>query len=147
MTATTIISAITSFAPNPPLLDRHRNELAASLLSIKSSDANVDGLIALRKLMSCAPPADSEIIFLPQQRALNVIKACEKWFSDENVEIDAEVESAMTAVFAILAPILQDLSGGHWDFVWDLVENNLDVNHSLPTMLFANPNLSYLSVL
>lgn len=121
-----IVHAVTEVAPEPPRLDRYRNELAASLLGVPPAKANTEGLITLRKLAASAPPMDSDVVYLPQQRALNVVKTCEKWIASDE-DLDEEVESAMTWTFSHLAPILQNLEGSHWEFIFDVVENNLEV--------------------
>ncbi|KAK0191944.1 hypothetical protein F5146DRAFT_1102178 [Armillaria mellea] len=124
-TSMAIVRAVTEVAPEPPRLDRYRNELAASLLGVPSAKANTEGLITLRKLAASAPPMDSDVVYLPQQRALNVVKVCEKWIASDE-DLDEEVESAMTWTFSHLAPILQNLEGSHWEFIFDVVENNLE---------------------
>ena len=121
-----IVSAVTKYAPQPPRLDRYRNELAAALLGVPARKANTDGLLILRKLAASAPDSESDVEFLPQPRAVNVVKACQQWISSDE-DLDEEVESAMTLVFTYLAPILQDVPGSHWDFVFDVVENNIEV--------------------
>lgn len=124
-TSMAIVRAVTEVAPEPPRLDRYRNELAASLLGVPPAKANTEGLISLRKLAASAPPMDSDVVYLPQQRALNVVKVCEKWIASDE-DLDEEVESAMTWTFSHLAPILQNLEGSHWEFIFDVVENNLE---------------------
>ncbi|KAF8624962.1 hypothetical protein AX15_005604 [Amanita polypyramis BW_CC] len=121
----TITSAIIECAPEPQRLDRYRNELAASLLGIPAHRANTDGLLALRKLAAAAPDPDSTIVFLPQQRAVNVVKACQQWISSDE-DIDEEVESVMLLVFLHLAPILDTVPGSHWEFTFDVIESNLE---------------------
>ncbi|KAF8650294.1 hypothetical protein AX16_005322 [Volvariella volvacea WC 439] len=124
-TSMAIVMAVTHSAPEPANLDRYRNELAASLLGIPSEKANTEGLVTLRKLVASAPDQDSEVEFLPPPRAVNVVKACQQWVSDE-IEIDEEVESEMCAVFVQLAPILQNVPGQHWGFMFDVLESNLE---------------------
>ncbi|KAJ3894553.1 hypothetical protein GG344DRAFT_40829 [Lentinula edodes] len=115
-----------------PRLDRYRNELASSLLGVSPSRANSDGLrILLRLVLGTAPDVESEAEFLPVQRAVNVIKACQKWIEEGGDDDDAsdkmeELESAMTLTFYYLAPILQNVAGGHWQFIFDVVENNIE---------------------
>ncbi|KAG6811117.1 hypothetical protein H0H92_008917 [Tricholoma furcatifolium] len=124
-TTMAIVFAISNFAPEPTRLDRYRNELAASLLGIPPTKANVEGLLALRKLSASAPNPDSDVVFLPQPRAVNITKACQQWItSDEDIEED--VISAITLILYHLAPILQDISGAHWELVFDIMENNLE---------------------
>ncbi|KAF7291984.1 Delta-9 fatty acid desaturase protein [Mycena indigotica] len=125
-TCITIISAISASALEPSRLERYRNELAADLLSIPASKANTQGLLTLRKLAASAPNADSDVTFLPQQRAINVFKACQQWISSDDDDVDEAVETAMTRVFFYLAPLLQNIPGTHWDLVFDVIGNNLE---------------------
>lgn len=65
-------------------------------------------------------------MFLPQNRAVNFMKNCQSWqISDE--DIDEDVDCEMTLVFISLAPILQNIPGAHWEFIFDVVETNLEV--------------------
>ncbi|KAJ3841743.1 hypothetical protein F5878DRAFT_577882 [Lentinula raphanica] len=140
LTGITIISTLMANLPaSTPVhrLDRYRNELASSLLGVPSSRATSDGLrILLTLVLGTAPDVDSEAEFLPVQRAVNVIKACQKWVegdegddeeSDEGTEDGMEeLESVMTLAFFHLAPILQNVPGGHWQFIFDVLENNIE---------------------
>ncbi|TFK22367.1 hypothetical protein FA15DRAFT_681687 [Coprinopsis marcescibilis] len=136
-TSMAIIYAVTQAGLECQKLDRYRNEVAASLLGIKPDRVNTEGLLALRRLTAAAPDSESDVIFLPQLRAVNVVKACQKWVEgaggedegddeDEDEGVDEDVENAMLPVFAILAPILQNDHGKHWDFVFDVVETVLE---------------------
>lgn len=125
-----IVSAATKYALEPPRLDRYRNELAAALLGIPPRKANTDGLLTLRKLATSAPGSESDVEFLPQPRAVKVMKACQQWIASDE-DIDEDLESVMTLVFIHLAPILQDVPGAHWDLVFDVVENNMEVGNVL----------------
>ena len=58
------------------------------------------------------------------------MKVCQAWVAadeDDGDGVNEDVESAMTLVFFHLAPILQNVPGSHWDFIWDVIENNLEV--------------------
>lgn len=121
-----IVSSIAEFAPEPARLDRYRNELAAGLLGIRPTKVNTEGLLSLRKLAASAPDPNSEVVFLPQMRVINVTKACQQWITSDE-DIDEEVESEMTLIFYHLAPLLQNVSGAHWSFIFDVIENNLEV--------------------
>ncbi|KXN85569.1 E3 ubiquitin-protein ligase listerin [Leucoagaricus sp. SymC.cos] len=125
-TSMTIISAITGTRAEPNGLDRFRNEQAAELLGIKPSKINSTGLLTLRRLAASAPDLESDVVFLPQNRAVNVVKACQNWVTSDDADIEEEVESAMTLIFVYLAPILQNVPGSHWEFIWDVLENNLE---------------------
>ncbi|EIW55564.1 ubiquitin-protein ligase RKR1 [Trametes versicolor FP-101664 SS1] len=124
-TALAIVFSVTRYAPEPPRLDRYRNERAAGALGIPASKANSEGLWLLRNLAAAAPDPESDVIFLPQLRAVNLIKACQQWITSDE-DLDEEVQSEMTLLFAHLAPILQGVPGAHWDLIFDVVENNLE---------------------
>ncbi|KAF9652581.1 hypothetical protein BDM02DRAFT_3088924 [Thelephora ganbajun] len=109
----------------PSRLDRYRNELAANAMGVRPTKINTEGLWIFRRLVVTAPDPDSDTVFIPQTRAVNLVKACQQWVaSDEDIE--EEVESQMTVLFFHLAPILQHVPGSHWDFIFDVVENNLE---------------------
>ncbi|KAH7909880.1 hypothetical protein BJ138DRAFT_1154228 [Hygrophoropsis aurantiaca] len=124
-TSIAIVTSITEYAPEPSRLDRYRNELAADMLAIPPRKVNTDGLLCLRRLVATAPDPDSEVVFLQQQRAVNAMKACQQWISSDE-DVDEEVESVMTLLFFHLAPILQNVPGAHWDFMYDVLENNFE---------------------
>ncbi|KZT28004.1 hypothetical protein NEOLEDRAFT_1059411 [Neolentinus lepideus HHB14362 ss-1] len=125
LTSIAIVSSVTALGPEPPRLDRYRNELAAGVLGTPATNANNEGLLTLMRLAATAPDPDSDVVFLPQFRAVNLMKACQQWIeSDEDISED--LESVMTLVFYYLVPILQDVPGGHWDFIFDVTENNLE---------------------
>ncbi|KAJ2912917.1 hypothetical protein MD484_g7503, partial [Candolleomyces efflorescens] len=164
LVSSTVLATITSFGLDSPRFDRARNEFAASLLGVPLHRANSEGLELLRSLGVCVPNEDaavddgvgetlmatmkggqaarrggSDVIMLPVQRAVNVVKACQKWVegqekasNDDSEEDDEDegpsedLESAMLAVFIGLAPILQNVPGKHWDFVWDVLETVLE---------------------
>ena len=108
-----------------PLLGRLRNEIASDLTSIPSSRANDAGSSQLQLLLLLAPQPDSDAIFIPSQRALMVIQAIERWIGSDE-DIDPVIESRTLALLCHLAPILQSVTGRHWDFAFDLAENTLE---------------------
>ncbi|KAG2146336.1 hypothetical protein DEU56DRAFT_932250 [Suillus clintonianus] len=124
-TTVAILTSITEFAPEPSRMDRYRNEIASDILGIPASRANTAGVVLLRRLAATAPLSESDVVFLPQQRAVNIVKACQAWVSSDE-DIDEEVESMMTLLFIHLSPILQSVAGNHWEFIFDVVENNLE---------------------
>ncbi|KAI6132629.1 hypothetical protein EDD16DRAFT_1821414 [Pisolithus croceorrhizus] len=126
-TAITILASITGYAPEPPKLDRYRNEIAATLLGVKPEDAETTGLKYLRLLSASAPDPNSEVVFLPQHRAVNVMRACQTWIAEGDEDASEELESAMTLIFRHVAPILENVPGSHWEFIWDVIENNLEI--------------------
>lgn len=117
---------MTRYAPEPPRLERYRNELAAGIFGVPATKANTEGLWLLRRLAATAPDPESDIVYLPTPRAVNLMKACQQWITSDE-DLDEEVECEMTAVFLSLAPILQNVPGAHWDLIFDVMENNLEV--------------------
>ncbi|KAI9452266.1 hypothetical protein F5148DRAFT_1331820 [Russula earlei] len=120
-----IVLCVAQFGSEPPHLDRYRNELAAEILGITASKANSDGLRLLRLLGAAAPDPDSDVVFLQQHRAVKFVKACQGWIASD-ADVDEDVESEITNVLFHLVPILQNVPGSHWDFTFDLIENNLE---------------------
>lgn len=124
-TTVAILASITEFAPEPLRMDRYRNEIASNILGVPASRANTTGVVLFRRLVATAPDSESEVVFLPQQRAVNVVKTCQAWVSSDE-DIDEDVESMMPLLFIHLSPILQNVAGNHWEFIFDVVENNLE---------------------
>ncbi|KAH8102265.1 hypothetical protein BXZ70DRAFT_63905 [Cristinia sonorae] len=123
--ALVILYSVTKYCAEPPRLDRYRNEVAANLFGVPASKANTEGLWLLRRLVAVSPDRNSDVIFLPTPRVVNLMKSCQQWItSDEGV--DEEVELEMTSLFIHIAPILQNIPGAHWDFIFDIMENNLE---------------------
>ena|ERR1700731_135371 len=124
------MSIVTNIAPNLPRLVQFRNEFAAGLLGVSQSAVNSAGLVLLQKLAATAPSPTSEVEFLPQQRAVNLMKACRIWSLSID-DMDEEVEGAMLLVFVHVVPVLQTVPGAHWDFLFDVIETNLKVRPSI----------------
>lgn len=118
------LHAIKTLLQETPRFERYQNELAANLAGVTPSSLD-KGAAALRQLLAAAPPPDAPVIFLPQQRSMFLIQAITRWIaSDESVP--EEMTAGIVELFCHLAPIVQDLSGGHWDLMFDLIETNLD---------------------
>ncbi|KAJ8701215.1 hypothetical protein PTI98_000028 [Pleurotus ostreatus] len=126
LTSLALTKAVSSIGVDSPRLDRYRNELTASITGVPPSKASTAGLALLRKLIAAAPPADSDVVFLPQHRAVNLVKACQHWATSDDEDIGEDVECAMTEVFVHVAPILQNVPGAHWEFIFDVVESNVE---------------------
>lgn len=106
---------------------RFQNELASTLAGIPSSAASSRGLPLLRMLLATAPALDAPIIFLPQQRSMFLIQRVQVWIGSDD-ELDEEIHANVAELFLHLAPIIQELSGSHWDLIFDIVESNLEVS-------------------
>ncbi|BGP23081.1 ubiquitin-protein ligase E3 [Rhodotorula toruloides] len=123
--ACAILLAIKPVLLDTPRFDRYQNELAANLAGVQPSAIDVKASPALRQLLAAAPPLDAPVIFLPQQRSMFLIQAISRWISSDE-PIPEEVHAGIAELFCHLAPIVQDLSGGHWDLMFDLIETSLD---------------------
>ncbi|GAA5860656.1 hypothetical protein JCM8547_005490 [Rhodosporidiobolus lusitaniae] len=128
-TAPTLSSAIL-FPIKPvlfetPRFSRYQNELAASLAGVKPHELDTKALPLLQQLLASAPPLDAPIIFLPQQRTVFLVQAVSRWIGSEEV-LPEGLETGLVELFGHFAPIIQDLSGSHWDLMFDLVESSLD---------------------
>ncbi|KAG8689520.1 hypothetical protein FRC08_010916, partial [Ceratobasidium sp. 394] len=133
--AEAIGSIIASRGVESPRLDRWRNELASRLAGIPPSSANTAGIPLLRGLNSLAPPVDSGVIYLPQQRAVYLVQALQKWMTSDE-ELDESLEAYVTVTLYHLLPILQTVPGVHWEFAFDILENNLGVDGETSSNLY-----------
>ena len=104
-----------------------QNRLASALTGVPARQANDKGIPALRLLTASAPAADSTSMFIPQQRAIFVLRHVTSWLTgDDGDDLDEEVESRLAELYTVIAPIVQDVEGGHWDSIFDLIETGLD---------------------
>ncbi|KAI0263034.1 hypothetical protein BC834DRAFT_828029 [Gloeopeniophorella convolvens] len=125
-TALAIVLGVAQSGTEPPRLARYRNELAAGVLGVPPRKAPTDGLLLLRRLAATAPDPDSDVAFLPQARAVNLLRACQEWVAADE-DVGEDVESELTGVCVHLVPILQNVPGAHWELMFDLIESNLEV--------------------
>ena len=124
-----IILAIKPFMLESKALDTAQNRLANALTSIRAKDVATRGIPALRLLLASAPPSDSTSLFIPQQRALFVLRHVTGWLADDDADdLPEETEYRIAELCTALAPIVQDLTGAHWDSIFDIVESGLDVS-------------------
>jgi E3 ubiquitin-protein ligase listerin len=128
-TSESIVYSIILTGGETSMLSRFRNEVASDIIGIIPTQANTQGAQALRYLLILAPSPDSDIAFLPSQRAINLVQTIEKWVASDE-DIDPEIESRTLALLCHLVPILQSISGGHWDLTFDLIESTLEVSCS-----------------
>ncbi|KAI5475113.1 ubiquitin-protein ligase E3 [Pseudohyphozyma bogoriensis] len=120
-----IVFAVKNVLAESPRFTRYQNELASIISGVPSSAASTKGLGLLRTLLATAPSLDAPIIFLPQQRSMFLIQRIQVWIGSDD-DLDEEIHSAVAELFLHLAPIIQDLSGSHWDLVFDIIESNLE---------------------
>ncbi|GMK59535.1 hypothetical protein CspeluHIS016_0801410 [Cutaneotrichosporon spelunceum] len=127
--AQAIILAIKPFMLDTKAFDVAQNRLANALTGISIKNVNEKGVPALRLLAASAPPQDSLSVFLPQQRAVFVLRHVGGWLTSEDEAADDlsdEVDTRVAELYAALTPIVQDLSGAHWDGIFDLIESGLE---------------------
>lgn len=131
-----VILAVKPLLLETPRYERYQNELASQLAGVPSSAASTKGLPLLRLLLATAPPLDAPIIFLPQQRTMFLIQAMQRWIGSDD-DLEEEILASVAELFLHLAPIVQELSGSHWELVFDVVESNLEVGDLLPQLRAA----------
>ncbi|EUC55355.1 E3 ubiquitin-protein ligase listerin, putative [Rhizoctonia solani AG-3 Rhs1AP] len=127
-----------------PRLDRWRNDVASRIPSVPIGNVNQAGLPLLRTLNCLAPPLDSGIIFMPQQRAIYLVQALQKWMSSDE-ELDSSMEALVTALLNHLIPILQTVRGAHWEFILDILETNLSVEATVTNLYILLQTLRAIS--
>ncbi|CUA69442.1 E3 ubiquitin-protein ligase listerin [Rhizoctonia solani] len=127
-------------------LDRWRNDIASRIPSISVNNINLAGLPLLRTLNCLAPPPDSGIIFMPQQRAVYLVQALQAWMSSDE-ELDTSMEALLTGVLIHLLPILQTVPGAHWEFILDLLETNLSVEATISSLYILLQTLRAISTI
>ncbi|KAG9100434.1 hypothetical protein FRC06_004143 [Ceratobasidium sp. 370] len=133
--AEAIGSIIASRGVESPRLDRWRNELASRLTGVPPSSANTTGIPLLKTLNTLAPPVESGIIYLPQQRAVYLVQTLQKWMASDE-DLDECLEAHVTVTLYHLLPILQTVPGAHWEFAFDILESNLGVDGETSSSLY-----------
>ena len=125
--AVAVVAAVQSEVEGTQVYDRACNEAAARLSGIPPNRANEEGLHLLRYISVLAPPANSDVAFIPQQRALFVLQNMQKWVASEE-DLAEEINARLAHLGTILLPIVQDMPGSHLDFLLDLTEANLEAS-------------------
>ncbi|CAO1635927.1 unnamed protein product [Sympodiomycopsis kandeliae] len=121
-----IIFATKGLVYGTPIYDRQCSDIVSRLAGTPPSKAGSQGLTLLRLASAIAPPQESSLALVPQQRAIFCLQGLQRWFaSDEDFE--EEVNTRLAELFLHIAPIVQDLPGSHLDFFFDIVESNLEV--------------------
>lgn len=144
-----IIIAVKPMLYDTPRFQRYQFSLVADISGISRALASTTGLHALRALYDTTPPLDSPIIFLPQQRAMLLLQKFIAWLApatdpeDEGLEKLGEVLEVLASILGHLIPIVQDLSGAHWDLVFDVIEMNLEVCSPFPPLLENHTDISF----
>ncbi|SNX81944.1 related to RKR1 - RING domain E3 ubiquitin ligase [Melanopsichium pennsylvanicum] len=122
-----VFHAAKPIAGASPNYERLRNGAAAKLSGLGPDTTPDRVLHSLRTLLALAPPLDSELSIIPQQRAIFLLKDLEKWYtSDEAGEPEEEIATRLPELFVHLLPVVQDVQGSHVDFIFDVLEANLE---------------------
>jgi hypothetical protein len=132
MSTRAILHAVVPLLQRSPRLDRVRNDIASRLTAVPIAKAGSEGLRLLRNLLATAPSADSEDVFLPEQRTIFVMQHLTSWLTSTEEAADdlpEEVEARICLLFAEFLPIVQGRPGAHWNSVFDMITNNLEVSH------------------
>lgn len=115
-----------------PPFETAQNRLANALTGISPAQADVKGLSALRLLVASAPPYESTAAFIPERRALFVLRHVGSWIASDDLEdLSDELQLRLFEMFTVLAPIVQSEIGAHWDMIFDVLENTLSEVSSL----------------
>ncbi|GAA5970378.1 hypothetical protein JCM11641_001687 [Rhodosporidiobolus odoratus] len=123
--ASAILLAVKPILLETPRFTRYQSELASLLSGLRPAQLEARAFPLLQQLLSTAPALDEPIIFLPQQRAMFLLRAVQQWIaSDEG--LPEEIQAGVMELMGRLAPIVQDLSGSHWESMFDLIESNLE---------------------
>ncbi|GAC99356.1 predicted ubiquitin-protein ligase [Pseudozyma hubeiensis SY62] len=124
-----IFHAVKPIAGSSPVYDRLRNGAAAKLAGLGPNSAEDRLLKSLRTLVALAPPVDSDLAIIPQQRAMFLLKDIQRWHSDDENNDDPEEETStrLAELFVHLLPVVQDVPGSHIDFIFDTLETNLEL--------------------
>jgi len=65
-----------------------------------------------------------------------MFQTIQKWVQESD-GLDEEIESQLAELSFNVAAIIQSVPGAHWDFIIDVVENNLDVGPKFNRILSA----------
>ena len=107
-------------------MDRFRNSVASQLSGVVPEYVNSRGLQLLRLLVSSTPSLESDVAFLPQQRSIFLIQAIQRWYASDE-DVSREIDSLLAHLLIHLTPIIQTVDGSHWEFMFDLLDSNMEV--------------------
>lgn len=125
-----IVQAAKPLVYGSPVYDRQRNDIVSRLASTPPSRANTEGSKLLRLAIAIAPPLDSDTVFVPPQRVTFLLQGLQKWMASDE-DFDDSLNTLLAELLIHIVPLVQDLSGSHHDFFYDLIESNLEVITSL----------------
>jgi hypothetical protein len=107
--------------------ERMKNATASDLSTVKPAQADEKGELLLRQLLAFAPAENSDDVFLPPQRIVIVLQTLQNWVRSEDVQLGDPVLMQLSRLSTTMASLLQDMSGPHWDLLFDIAEMNIEV--------------------
>ncbi|RXK41130.1 hypothetical protein M231_01533 [Tremella mesenterica] len=119
------------FAAKPFLLENKafalaQNRFANAVTAIRGKDIDPAGMWALRLLLSTAPPPDAAAVFLPQKRALFVLRHVDLWMAeDEEDNLPYGGDWLIGELYRAVMPIIQDIPGKHWSNIFNRIDSCL----------------------
>uniref|UniRef100_V5EW94 E3 ubiquitin-protein ligase listerin n=2 Tax=Kalmanozyma brasiliensis (strain GHG001) TaxID=1365824 RepID=V5EW94_KALBG len=142
-----IFHAAKPIAGSSPTYDRLRNGAAAKLSGLGPGTPEDRLLRSLRTVVALAPPVDSDLPIIPQQRAIFLLRDLQKWYASDEAAQDSDEETStrLAELFIHLLPVVQDVQGSHIDFIFDTFEMNLELcslqNEATVAQLYQNLRL------
>ncbi|CAO1626845.1 unnamed protein product [Jaminaea pallidilutea] len=124
--AEAVLYAAKPLVYDTPFYDRQRNDYVSRLATTPPAKANGEGIRLLRLTLAAAPPLESSMSLVPQQRAVFLLQGLQRWFASDE-EFDDELNTRLAELFLHLVLIVQEMPGSHLDFFYDLIESNLEV--------------------
>lgn len=121
-----MLEAVKPIMLDTPPFETAQNRLANALTGVSPAQADAKGVWALRLLVASAPPFESSAAYIPERRALFVLRHLESWLASDDLEdLSDELQLRLIELFTVLAPIVQSVIGAHWDTIFDMLESNL----------------------
>lgn len=123
-----ITNAVKPIAGASPTYDRLRNGAAVKLSGLGPREPPRRVLRSLRALVTLAPPFDSDLSLIPSQRAIFLLKDLLNWYNSDFIPEtpDEELNTRLAELFIHVLPVVQDVQGSHIDFMFDVLETNLE---------------------
>ncbi len=123
-----VIKALCCAGAEGKAMERWRAEWTGAIL-------NGGGVRHMRKLAASIPRAESDVVFVqPVQRAVNLVRAMEEFVSEE------DEDPVIATLLLPLLPILQNVPGAHWDFIYDVIASSVDLKMVLAMDELATTN-------
>lgn len=131
--AVATLAALPKHLTHSAKLQRYQSEVAVALTGVSTRNLQEKGLALLELLQAAAPAQTSDEHLLPVQRATFVIRALQKWLDDDSTsaegnDFDDALAEPLLKVMTLLVPVLQNVPGSHWGFMFDVAELCIEVS-------------------